>query len=126
MNQKEKLMELLHSFDQEPLFCDICNRPDEDCDKCILDQRADYLIKNGVIVPPVKVGDTVYCIDYNFVDRGVVYAVSQNKETLWFSARYESGLRYDYPAYSIGDGVLFTKEEAERALAERSDNDGND
>ncbi len=27
-----------------------------------VEQIADYLIEHGVIVPPCKVGDTVYCI----------------------------------------------------------------
>ena len=27
------------------------------------DQIADYLLANGVIAPPCKVGDTVYCLD---------------------------------------------------------------
>lgn len=59
---------------------------------------ADYLLDNGVILPTCKVGGTVYCIDYNLVDQ-VVYAVSQNKETLWFSVRYDYGLRDDHPSY---------------------------
>jgi hypothetical protein len=36
---------------------------------------ADHLLANGVIVPPCKVGDTVYCIDHvwNIVETCKVY-----------------------------------------------------
>lgn len=101
----------------------------EDCNRIegygmdLVEKKADYLLENGVIVPPVKVGDTVYCVEYGFVDRGVVYAVSQNKETLWISARYDSGLRYDHPSHSTEHCFFLTCEEAERALNERRDKD---
>lgn len=84
-------------------------------------RRADYLLENGVLVPPCKVGDEVYfvCVDENcedYIDKGKVYAISQNENTLWFSVRYLSGLRYDHTSSDFGKTLFFTKEEAERAL----------
>lgn len=50
MTQKERLVELLF------------NAPNEDGYGCTSVELADYLLSNGVIVPPCKVGDTVYDI----------------------------------------------------------------
>lgn len=85
---------------------------------------ADCLLENGAIVPPAKVGDAVYCIEFEEgIDEGRVYAVSQNEKTLWVSARYESGLRYDHPAHVIGETVFLSRKEAEKALEKRSEGD---
>ena len=77
---------------------------------------ADYLLKHGVIVPPVKVGDTVYYIHewggkvYEGEVISLVYASSTNN----FGIHYDGG-------YGIfGRYVFLTREEAEAALAERS------
>lgn len=112
MTQKEKLMGLLED----------CNRI-EGYGMDLVEKEADYLLENGVIVPPVKVGDTVYCVEHDFVDRGVVYAVLQDEEALWISARYDSGLRYDYPSHLTGCHFFLTREEAERVLKERGGGD---
>lgn len=112
MTQKEKLMGLLED----------CNRI-EGYGMDLVEKEADYLLENGAIVPPVKVGDTVYCVEHDFVDRGVVYAVLQDEEALWISARYDSGLRYDYPSHLTGCHFFLTREEAERVLKERGGGD---
>lgn len=65
---------------------------------------ADHLLKNGVIVPPVKVGDTVYQTD------GVRIYESAVKKVIYET----TGIAFDDSA--IGDTV-FLSEEA--ALAER-------
>ena len=80
---------------------------------------ADYLLANGVIVPPCKVGQTVYCIRYDkartpFVKPLGVLSVAifgkgkciifTTKEDIW------------------GITAFATEEEAEKALAERSEN----
>ena len=82
---------------------------------------ADYLLANGVIVLPCKVGDEVYFVRFDedcekFIDKGWVYAISQNKNTLWFSVRYLSGLRYDHTSSDFGKTVFLTREETEAKL----------
>ena len=75
---------------------------------------------------PCKAGDTVYCIDFAEdigIDNGIVYAFSHTDNQDWFSARYESGLRYDHPSRVLGKTVFLTREEAEKALKEREEND---
>ena len=49
MTDRERLSELIHSSQYE-----------YDGTKAWYEQCADYLLANGVIVPPCKVGDTVY------------------------------------------------------------------
>ena len=61
--ERDRLIELLLSKSCMTNEC-----PDVDCEKCELiavhtgdaDKIADYLLSNGVIVPPCKVGQTVY------------------------------------------------------------------
>ena len=70
------------------------------------DYLADYLLEHGVIVPPCKVGDTVYSIEMHIVDKWVKYKVCEIpfSLTLW-----ENGW----------EDIFLTREEAERALKER-------
>ena len=70
---------------------------------------ADLLLEHGVIVPPCKVGDTVYSIEMCIVDKWLKYKVCEIpfSLTLW-----ENGW----------EDIFLTHEEAERALKEREDN----
>lgn len=102
----------------------------------ITTQLADYLLENGVIVPPCKVGDTVYVdcktwrsaylwVNYPhtfikekyYIVADVVAIVKTRKQTLvklgtynqtTFTREYER-----YPISAIGKTVFLTKEEAE-------------
>ena len=68
---------------------------------------ADYLIANGVIVPPCKVGDSVYQTDGVRIYKGTIINVV-----------YETyGIAFDERA--IGKSIFLTREEAEKALMER-------
>ena len=89
-----------------------------------IEKIADHLLANGVIVPPVKIGQTVYVINTLFVSE---YRV----EALWWD-----GLMFNFKGENddyadecsvfyffderIGKTVFLTREEAEAALAERS------
>ena len=59
MSERKRLIELLKQN---------CHCKDEDCSNCnsngicFTHRESDYLLANGVIVPPVKVGQTVYGI----------------------------------------------------------------
>lgn len=77
---------------------------------------ADYLLDNGVIVPPVKVGDTVWHYDYAFhvkvievYDDGMVFRCGNDGTD-------------DYMAFcdtDIGETVFLTEAEAQQAQKER-------
>lgn len=83
-----------------------------------LEWLADELLANGVIVPKVKAGQTIYRCDF------ILHKVID-----WTVARidiYEDEIVYCDDCFNvftedeIGEDVFLTKEEAEKALAERS------
>ena len=79
---------------------------------------ADYLLANGVIVPPCKIGDTVYIIsDYTneILDR-LIIGIIIKKDGYGFVFETQSS----WSDTDIGKTVFLTQEEAEKALAERS------
>ena len=77
---------------------------------------ADYLLANGVIVPPCKVGDTVYCV------RTVKVLESDDRSRASFMTVCREEKRVSPVIFelsmidSIGKTVFLTKEEAEQAL----------
>lgn len=93
------------------------------------DYLADYLLENGVVVLPCKVGDTVYWIDkdclmcnhfkeYCSCDRdpeGSLFDVDYDKDCKYSIS--EKPFNYALLNY-IGKTVFLTKEEAEKALEE--------
>lgn len=68
---------------------------------------ADHLIENGVILPPCKVGDTVYQTDTERVYASNVKAIVYDTDNIAFDER------------AIGKTVFLTREDAEKALRER-------
>jgi precorrin-6B methylase 2 len=87
----------------------------------LLEQLADHLLAAGVIVPPCKVGDTVYRVhsDKTHCARKYrVVPVTVHYITIDAKGISVKCLEYSNPLY-FGDRIFLTKEEAERALAER-------
>ena len=109
MTDRERLIEILKLGScPSPYLCD------ENCkyanlERCYEERTADLLLEHGVIVPPCKVGDTVYSIEMHIVDKWVKYKVCEIpfSLTLW-----ENGW----------EDIFLTREEAERALKERENN----
>lgn len=102
---------------------------------------ASYLLSSGVIVPPCKVGDTVYLIYRGEVTQGTVRLIRpfvSGQETIFkgniicevdnlfiddgTKEEHELYVVFEKP-YGIERVAYLTHEEAEKALAERS-NDG--
>lgn len=74
---------------------------------------ADHLLANGVVVPPVKVGDTVYCIRYDKTRKAFVKPLPVRSVTIWEKGKITLFTsREDY----FGETVFLTKELAEEAL----------
>ena len=110
---RERLIELIKSYKLTMIYLPIA----------MVRRLADYLLKNGVIVPPCKEGDTVYCVwryedwfgkvDGPFIEedvcQGIVIDLGQVKI---LPTKY--GSRTD-SFYRLLDCCL-TKEEAEQAL----------
>ena len=78
---------------------------------------ADYLIDNGVIVPPCKVGDTVYIPYLSTVIEKKVCSIVVQKP---FFTVYCGGTSLRFSKEDFGKTVFLTREEAEKALEERS------
>ena len=55
MESKERIMELLRGISGDNCFGSV-------------EKIAEYLVENGVIAPPCKVGDTVFTIEENYFD----------------------------------------------------------
>ena len=134
MNDRDRLIELL----------DIIIQPGQKT----LGEIADHLLANGVIVPPCKVGDTVYqygkkftkCTAYDYAPQyeddsecigccakcdSTTYdflyegVVSEIKITAdYLKAKVWWKDKWDNSAYEIGKTVFLTKEEAEEKLKE--------
>ena len=123
MTERERLIELLMQGDiaaakQGVFNCCMCRREAETI--------ADYLLENGVIVPPVKVGDTVYCTDsYRHLIKPLEIIGFEVDYTKRICKYYCSGGDYT-PAWfkptEIGKTVFLTREEAEKALKESEEN----
>ena len=97
----------------------------------IYEVEADYLLENGVIVPPCKVGQTVYRATKlvngdEFVTEGIIFEVSSTYENGTAKTRFyfwAKGDEWKSRHYSLwcdltefGKTVFLTKEEAEQAL----------
>jgi len=85
------------------------------------DYIVECLLNNGVIVPPCKVGDTVYTIFEGDIEAlKVIY--TKTEESVEFVYRYYDAkngfLSMPFTNRSIGKTVFLTKEEAEAKLKE--------
>lgn len=101
--EREKLIEILENGMYEGLS-KIKSGENKVCDFL-----ADYLLANGVIVPPVKVGDKVYTYLSElrlFIEEHEVLEVSTQR--IWIDSNW-----YDYD--DIGKTVFLSREEAETA-----------
>lgn len=84
---------------------------------------ADYLLANGVIVPPCKVGGKVYIISRNKVKECEVVFIGLSAAENWshfnFIETYANGTFYKTHSVhfsEIGKTVFLTREEAEQSL----------
>lgn len=140
MNQREKLIELLSEFYyQDVPPCSGCQHEmsveNTECEKCIIEHETDYLLANGVMVLPCKVGDTVWSISNKICKEKVrphnrCYDCTGTE--FWnncFRANDASfSVEFEYDMIEeIGKTIFLTREEAERALVKRKcDNECDD
>lgn len=87
---------------------------------------ADYLLANGVIVPPCKVGDRVYTTYHCSVSSYQVIELVMN-DFLWaklYNPDYSTEYKTELVCldFSFNEFVFLTREEAEQALKERENN----
>jgi len=119
MTDRERITEILKAYTKKHNIS---------ASSVILEEYAEELLANGIIVPPCKVGQTVYIIDEpDFADDFVldvkVSEVGQDCRGMWIGLELPLGMRlsqYVSPN-NLGNTVFLTKEEAEAELRKRSD-----
>ena len=106
MTERERLIELITEWEH--------SEGDETGEEGL----ANHLLKNGVIVPPCKVGDTVYwfCINGAMREAKVTGFGLTSSLKIGFTSSPKKGLDYCIPFTDIGKTVFLTREEAETAL----------
>lgn len=126
MTERERLIELMKKITNECYAkeCKDCSGYGFGAD-CGAYARSDYLLANGVLCPPCKVGDTVYYLttvdtekelNVNEIFYGTVQGVSFDGKNIWISARYANGLFYCHKSNEFGKTVFLSRELAEEAL----------
>ena len=126
---RDRLVELLKKkYDH---FCDQCGINKE---SKYIENLADYLLANGVVCPPCKVGDKVYVIEpctcYNNYSEFDKCHHKRTKATKWIEMvrvpkkhftkclkLFERPFKIEY-LNNIGKTVFLTKEEAEKKINE--------
>lgn len=76
---------------------------------------ADALLDNGVIMPPVKVGDTIYVLDV-CATKIIERKVTEIRQSEWGTI-YIHSFGFGYPEASIGKTVFLTREQALAEMA---------
>ena len=114
MTERERLIQLLQSSHCVELWN---HNTDDFIEPNPIEKLADYLLENGVIVPPCKVGDAVYFIT------GIRTIIKPAKvtEVIIGEGVISLCVLTDWTTFKGSlDTFYMTREEAEKALAERS------
>ena len=126
MTERERLIKLLMQGELEADKQGVFNCSRSEWKAEIM---ADFLFENGVIVPPCCIGDTVYEIRENGknsisgrrFDRCITTVQMLDCAAIRKSTLYAKEKRYaQNDSVRLGKTVFLTREEAEKALAERS------
>ena len=113
---RDRLMELLQKkYDH---FCDQCG---VNKDSHYTDNLADYLLANGVIVPPCYIGQEIWHITKHYdgrieIGKGKVSMLQQKADKSWKIRITVRSSVWDFTPNEIGVRYFFSKEEAEQAL----------
>ena len=106
MTERERLIE-------------ICDTNNGWVDEVPAEKFADYLLENEVIVPPCKIGDTVYYVNRGRIERleihNINYSFRDREYYVYLENDSGSALNIDYRQL-IGYRLFHTLEEAEKAL----------
>ncbi len=84
---------------------------DHETEKDIGEYVADYLLENGVVVIPCKIGDTVYQTDGIRIYELEIFDISLRKNKPYYETE-----SIDFDSDAIGKSIFLTREEAERKL----------
>lgn len=112
MTDRDRLIEILNNWGTE------------NNDGICAESVADYLIENGVILPPCKVGNVVYCLIQGFENplKATIKRIVIQADGVIISCSVLGYFGQSYMATDFGKTIFLTKEEAERALERNKDN----
>ena len=121
MTERERLIELLKNDScKSPMLCDP-NCKYANLERCYEERTADYLLANGVVVLPLNIiGNTLWfinCDDNIVCDKIDGITISDRHDVYIF---LQNSGDEPYELSDIGKFLFYTREEAEKALAERS------
>ena len=130
MDMKKKLFDLLMSCGQCDRFDECCGckkceyeYSDDNCEKHLTEIVVNGLLNAGVLVPPVKIGDTVYTIHRGKIKEWTVYHITFNLAKKFAFYTHDEGRQCcrEIEESYIGDIVFLTEEDAITALKDRKD-----
>ena len=110
-SERKRLVELTRKHLKEELGMNIHTD--------ILEKYADHLLDNGIVVPPVKVGQTLYLVrqDIQKIIEVVVTAIMQRKTFQYAEVDIVEDNRKSFITLAYWGNRLFpTREEAKKAL----------
>ncbi len=85
-----------------------------------VEEIADYLLANGVIVPPCKVGDVVYYFVGNEIYHGTIDTFQIDTKENWYIAYCKTDYiltgQIKLAFWEFGESVFLSREEAEAKL----------
>ncbi len=111
---RDRLVELLaDNCDMRDRRCVVC---DKECQDSRFGKVADHLLSEGIIVPPCKVGQTVYCIRYDKSRKPFVKPIGVLSITSFGKGRFTVFTTKE-DTWCIT--AFATAEEADKAIAER-------
>lgn len=113
--ERKRLVELISQF--ERVCSDSCTGLEKSCTQCVLEQKADYILDNGIVVPPVEVGQILYVIEAGLIFEAKVkeykYCSNSANGIHWHIIFEEL---FAISEAHIGKTVFTSREKAERAL----------
>lgn len=119
MTERERLIKLIEQCSchySPPCTGECCECHNVEMYDRNIEHIADHLLANGVIVPPCKVGDTVYvCFSRTrVIECKVARIIIEHIEEIGMSFICYGGMHFDMRHW--GKTVFLTREEAEKAL----------
>lgn len=119
MTERERLYELILEAENKFFRETPCGT-----DSSRIEKTVEHLLANGVLLPPCKVGQTVYFMLYDEICEAKVIFIEINFFTnpqIWISLEYYSPMfgTYEYKSrvdLMLGKTVFLTREQAEDAI----------
>ena len=105
MTDKERITEILKAYTKKHNIS---------ASSVILEEYAEELLANGVIVPPCKVGQIVWLVRDGKIEETTVEKIVLKDKGLYLKLLCNSF--YETTCRSIGKTVFLNREEAEKAL----------